>query len=86
MPLLRQERAHCVHVPVTTAEPRSGVCEDCGADFNLRVCVDCGYVGCCESQLGHDRDHALGAGHPVIRSLPLSERSFTWCYSCRAYL
>lgn len=46
MPFLKQEPAQCTHVPVTTAEPRSGVCEDCGADFNLRVCAECGYVGC----------------------------------------
>ena len=42
--------------------------------------------GCCESQLGHDRDHAMQTGHSVIRSLPLSMYSFTWCYACRRYL
>ena len=34
----------------------------------------------------HDRNHALGAGHPVIKSLPLTEGSFTWCYSCERYV
>jgi monovalent cation/hydrogen antiporter len=76
----------CTHVPDPQATPRSDVCEDCGADFNLRMCAECGYVGCCESQLAHDRDHALGKGHPVIRSLPITAASFTWCYACGRYL
>ncbi len=69
-----------------TAEPRSETCEECGSWINLRVCTECGHVGCCESQHGHNTAHARAAGHPVIRSLPLTERSFTWCYECGRYL
>jgi CPA1 family monovalent cation:H+ antiporter len=50
------------------------------------VCATCGYVGCCESQRAHDTQHWRETGHPVIRSLPLTERSFTWCYACNDYL
>lgn len=86
MRFLSMERTECAHQSERVAEPRARTCEDCGSRFNLRVCTECGYVGCCESQLGHDRDHALEAGHPVIKSLPLSRGSFTWCYTCRGYV
>ena len=78
--------ATCEHAPEQTAAPRAEACEGCGSTFNLRLCAACGYVGCCESQQAHDRSHALGAGHPVIKSLPLSKGSFTWCYSCGRYV
>ena len=76
----------CEHIPEQAASPRAEACEDCGSRFNLRVCAECGYVGCCESQLGHDRDHAMDTGHAVIRSLPLSKHSFKWCYACHRYV
>lgn len=79
-------RGGCGHVPADGAAPRADACEDCGSAWNLRVCATCGYVGCCESQAGHDRDHALGEGHPVIRSIPLGAGAFTWCYDCRRYV
>ena len=78
--------AACEHVPAKTATPRATVCEGCGSTFNLRLCAECGYVGCCESQQSHDRTHALGSGHPVIKSLPISAGSFTWCYTCDRYV
>lgn len=77
--------AACEHLPAEIAEPRSGTCEGCGSDYNLRLCTTCGHVGCCESQAGHARAHALGADHPVIKSLPVG-RGFTWCYPEKRYL
>lgn len=77
----------CPHLPnITNHPPRAARCEDCGAEHSLRVCATCGYVGCCESQRGHDRQHWKTTGHPIIWSLPLGERSFVWCYDCRDYL
>ena len=76
----------CRHVPDEPAAPAGDVCQTCGAGGNLRACAHCGFVGCCESQAGRNRDHALSAGHPVLRSLPLDRRSFTWCYGCGRYL
>jgi hypothetical protein len=84
--LFTRAREQCEHVPDQAVGPRADACQDCGSRFNLRVCTECGYVGCCESQLGHDRDHAMQTGHAVIRSLPLSEHSFTWCYACHRYV
>ncbi|HJV04222.1 MAG TPA: UBP-type zinc finger domain-containing protein [Actinomycetota bacterium] len=76
----------CEHVPEQPAEPRAGACEACRSTINLRACAQCGYVGCCESQQGHNRAHALGEGHPVIRSMPITPHSFTWCYEHGAYV
>ena len=75
----------CEHVPAEWPAPRAEACEDCGSTFNLRMCATCGYVGCCESQAGHDREHALGVGHPVIASVPVGE-GFVWCYDHHAYV
>ena len=86
MRLFTRSGQQCEHVPDRAASPRASVCEDCGSGFNLRVCMECGYVGCCESQLGHQRDHTAATGHAAIRSLPLSKHSFTWCYTCRSYV
>lgn len=52
----------------------------------MRMCATCGYVGCCESQAGHNRLHALRVDHPVIYSLPLNEQSFVWCYADQQYV
>jgi uncharacterized UBP type Zn finger protein len=79
-------QANCPHFDGVLTTPRTDRCEECGATFNLRVCTSCGYVGCCESQQGHNTAHAKASGHPVIKSLPLKEGHFTWCYSCNAYL
>jgi uncharacterized UBP type Zn finger protein len=76
----------CPHAGERSAEPRADTCEECGSTFNLRICTSCGHVGCCESQQAHNTAHARAAGHPVIRSMPITERSFTWCYECNAYL
>ncbi|HJZ83952.1 MAG TPA: UBP-type zinc finger domain-containing protein [Polyangia bacterium] len=78
--------ASCTHFNGRVEPPRANQCEECGSTVNLRVCTSCGHVGCCESQLGHNTAHAKASGHPVIKSLPLEEAKFTWCYECHAYL
>ncbi len=82
---MKQEE--CPHLAALPAPvPRAEQCQDCGSEHSLRLCTTCGYVGCCESQAGHDRLHWQTTGHPIIRSLPLTGRSFVWCYACQAYL
>jgi uncharacterized UBP type Zn finger protein len=76
----------CTHFDGTVAQPSGAACEECGSTDALRVCTTCGHVGCCESQAGHNTAHATAAGHPVIKSLPLGDGSFTWCYRCQEYL
>lgn len=80
------QRVACSHVPGEVAQAASAACQECGSTFNLRVCVVCGHVGCCESQAGHARTHALSSHHNVIKSLPVGEGHFTWCYECNRYV
>lgn len=77
--------AACEHAPATIASPSGNVCEECGSTVNLRLCAACGHVGCCESQAGHGRAHALGANHPVILQMPAGS-GFTWCYTENRYV
>ena len=70
----------CAHAPETIATPSGNACEECGSTFNLRLCATCGHVGCCESQAGDARAHALDQGHPVILEMPAG-KGFTWCYA-----
>jgi monovalent cation/hydrogen antiporter len=75
---------HYATVPKSRAQGTA--CAECGAPNPIRVCLTCGHVGCCDSSRGHATAHAKASGHPIIRSLPISERSFTWCYECNEYL
>lgn len=86
--LLRPGTGTCEHLEEIerAAAPRADRCEECGSHGSIRVCLTCGHVGCCDSSLGHATAHARETGHPVIRSLPLSDRSFTYCYQGHGYL
>ncbi|VXB77840.1 Na+/H+ antiporter [Aeromicrobium sp. 9AM] len=59
-------------------------CEEClaeGGDWvHLRLCMDCGHVGCCDSSVGkHASAHYEETGHPVIRSFEPGE-AWRWCF------
>lgn len=75
----------CARLPETIATPSGNACEECGSTVNIRLCAHCGHVGCCESQAGHGRAHALGENHPVILQMPAGT-GFTWCYAEQRYL
>jgi uncharacterized UBP type Zn finger protein len=75
----------CAHVPTEIASPSGDRCEECGSGRSLRMCATCGHVGCCESQAGDARRHALEAGHPVIIALPV-EHGSAWCYEENRYV
>ena len=77
--------AACPHDSAALPDPLTDACPGCGSRFNLRLCASCGNVGCCESQAGHARAHALDANHPVIYSMP-APRGFAWCYVERRYV
>lgn len=67
----------------------SNGCADCmaiGAAWNeLRVCLTCGHVGCCEdSEHAHALRHFEATGHPMIASFEPSE-TWGWCYVHRRY-
>ncbi len=75
----------CPHHPAAIAAPQASACQECGSRFNLRLCATCGHVGCCESQAGHGRAHAMAEGHSVIYQMP-APNGFAWCYEERRYL
>ena len=75
---------HLDHVHVTRLPEVVDGCEDCLRDgtpwLHLRICLECGHVGCCDdSPNRHATRHAEGSGHPIIRSLEPRE-SWSWCY------
>ena len=52
----------------------------------LRVCLSCGHVGCCEdSPHAHALLHFNATGHPVIASFDRGE-TWSWCYIHRRYV
>ncbi|HEV7168241.1 MAG TPA: cation:proton antiporter [Micrococcaceae bacterium] len=64
--------------------PEAPVCEDCIREgttpVHLRMCLDCGNVGCCDSSPGlHATAHFRRTGHPVMRSAEPGE-AWRWCY------
>ncbi|PYQ60689.1 MAG: hypothetical protein DMF58_07335 [Acidobacteria bacterium] len=59
-------------------------CQECLAMgdrwVHLRLCLECGHVGCCDSSKNkHATKHYGTAHHPVIRSFEPGER-WLWCY------
>ncbi|KQU69341.1 Na+/H+ antiporter [Phycicoccus sp. Root101] len=59
-------------------------CEECLRDgtqwVHLRLCLDCGHVGCCDSSPQKHADaHFHESGHPVMRSFEPGE-SWRWCF------
>jgi uncharacterized UBP type Zn finger protein len=67
-------------------QPRTpGHCQDCKEDgqdawAHLRMCLTCGYVGCCDSSPHrHASEHFAATGHPVMRSIEPGE-NWRWCY------
>lgn len=65
-------------------------CEECLRDggrwVQLRLCLTCGHVGCCDSSPGrHATAHFHATDHPVIRSFQPGE-SWRWCYVDHVYV
>jgi uncharacterized UBP type Zn finger protein len=85
-----QGTERCEHASrVQRVTPRAAGCEEClalGSPWNeLRVCLVCGHVGCCEdSKHMHALQHFKSTGHPLIASLERGE-TWGWCYIDRQY-
>ncbi len=75
----------CSHLDlIQVTEPESDVCNECIAQGDLwpalRLCLICGYIGCCDtSKNKHMKKHFGETGHPIFRSIRLQE-SWVWCY------
>jgi uncharacterized UBP type Zn finger protein len=82
----------CSHVAEyqKKVKPRTKGCEEClkiGAKWvHLRMCLECGHVGCCDSSPNrHARAHFHAVGHPLIQSAERGE-DWRWCYIDETYL
>ena len=75
---------HLEHVQIVQLPESVEGCEDClrmgGAWLHLRICLECGHVGCCDSSPNrHASAHAQASGHPIIHSLEPGE-TWSWCF------
>jgi CPA1 family monovalent cation:H+ antiporter len=77
----------CGHLREAVAEPvpEAQECVGCrdegrGDWVHLRLCLSCGYVGCCDSSPSrHATRHYTATTHPVMRSFE-GDESWRWCY------
>jgi uncharacterized UBP type Zn finger protein len=75
---------HLDHVLINELPESVEGCEEClrtgGAWLHLRICLECGFVGCCDSSPGrHASAHARADEHPIMRSLEPGE-DWSWCF------
>ena len=70
----------------TTPKPTTpDGCEECLRDgttwVHLRLCMECGHVGCCDSSVyKHATAHFHETDHPVMRSFEPGE-AWLWCFA-----
>jgi uncharacterized UBP type Zn finger protein len=78
----------CTHIPDDLTPPVVSTpdgCTDCLAAgqrnwVHLRLCQQCGHVGCCDNSPGrHATAHFRGSHHPILRSYEPGE-DWWWCY------
>jgi uncharacterized UBP type Zn finger protein len=75
----------CTHAEGSSdPQPSGDGCEEClrtdGVWVHLRLCEECGHVGCCDNSPGrHATAHYDSTRHPVIRSYEPGENWY-WCY------
>lgn len=59
-------------------------CEECLKEKTpwreLRMCLTCGHIGCCDSSIGrHATKHFKDTNHPIMKSFQKGEE-WKWCY------
>ena len=75
----------CTHLDqIRITKTDTHVCEDCIKTgdrwVHLRLCLECGHVGCCDSSPSqHASRHAREADHPIARTYEPGEDWF-WDY------
>lgn len=80
----------CAHLAMARVfEPAVRECLQCVAlgDIwpSLRMCLVCGFVGCCDTSVNkHMRAHYEATGHPIFRAVRLTE-GWSWCYEDSAF-
>ena len=75
----------CTHLDqISEVTPAERGCVGCLATgeswVHLRLCMTCGYVGCCDTSPNqHASNHAAETAHPIVESYEPNEDWF-WCY------
>jgi uncharacterized UBP type Zn finger protein len=84
--------AKCPHEKdhVKKVKPHTKGCEEClkigDTWVHLRMCLECGKVGCCDSSKNrHATAHFHVDGHPIMRSVEPGE-DWRWCYIDEMYV
>ena len=77
---------NCTHLDhIKDVQPSAQGCEDClksGDEWvHLRMCLECGHTGCCDSSKNrHATKHYQATGHPIMRSIQPGE-DWKWCFA-----
>lgn len=86
-PDVRRGACRDLQIAPTAVDPSNhdDVCPQCVRDgtdpVQLRLCLTCGNVACCDSSVGrHATKHFEETGHPVMRSFEPGE-AWRWCYT-----
>ena len=76
----------CSHLDqISLTSTTAHACEECvklgDRWVHLRLCLECGHVGCCDSSKNkHATKHFHATKHPLIRSIEPGE-AWVWCYA-----
>ena len=76
--------AHDAQVTIRSISRPAKGCGDClkigGRWVQLRACLTCGHIGCCDSSPNkHATAHFHATKHPIVSSAELGE-NWAWCY------
>jgi uncharacterized UBP type Zn finger protein len=84
--LTHEQQRACDHMAAMPTEVTSSAtgcpqCLEAGDSWvHLRICMQCGQVGCCDaSKNKHATKHYHSSSHPVIRSYETRE-DWAWCF------
>jgi uncharacterized UBP type Zn finger protein len=75
----------CTHLDtINDVTPSAQGCEDClktgGTWVHLRLCRECGHLGCCDSSPSkHATAHFHATDHPIVQSAEPGE-NWLYCY------
>ena len=80
---MAKQCAHLDQIQDVTPRTPNG-CEEClqtgGSWVQLRLCLTCGHVGCCDSSPSqHATKHFVASHHPIIRTFGRGQE-WRWCY------
>jgi uncharacterized UBP type Zn finger protein len=81
----------CTHLDqVRDVTPSAEGCEEClemgDSWVELRMCMICGHVGCCDaSKNKHATQHFHETNHPIIQSFEPGQ-DWAWCYVDQMYV